>query len=374
MPRGDITKLAEAHAKSTKMTEYKPVTEGFPPGECLSTGCSILNLACSGSVVGGIRKGSLVHIIGDSDTGKSLLALTLLAEASINPDFKEYQLFKDDTEAADRFPIGAMFGKALSERILYPEEDGGGSFLIEDFYFGIHRQLKSTKGKLVYILDSMDGLESHAGMELFETNAELHEKGKTMKQSYGDGKANKNSQNLRKLKMAITKSGSILVIVSQTRDNIDPTTMAEKTHAGGRALKFNATLQMWLAPRGKITKTIRGEDFQIGTLARVRISKNHLIGKYLDFELPMYYGYGIDDEQCSLRWLCGAGSAEHWKLSKGVVTTRGEEGLEKTYNLVELVQEIRTNETLAFSFKRALQMAWDDLETQLRQPGRYGEQ
>ena len=376
MPRGDIANLITAHASKAKAAKYVPLFAPVSEKECLSTGCSVLNLVFSGRVNGGIKDGCPVHVVGDSDTGKSLVGLTILAEASRNKRFDKYGLWKDDAESACSFPIREMFGAELARRLKHPGPDGESSYYIEDFYFNTFRHLQEGPG--VFLLDSMDGLESHAGTELFEENAKRQLAGKELKQSFTDGKAKKNSENLRKLRLLTEKTCSHLIIVSQTRDNIDPTSMSPKTHAGGKALKFNVMYQLWLANGGSLTKSIHGKEHSIGTLARCKVSKNHVTGKYASFMIPIYYGYGVDDEQCSIRWLSDPTGGGIWKVGSGILTTRAECGLDKTYPLREFLGRVRVNSPkyepdLRAAFDEALQKGWDEMEAQLRKPGRYGE-
>jgi RecA/RadA recombinase len=375
MPRAnklDIAKLASDHAVATSEAKYEPLFAPVPASECVPTGVTILNLAMSGRVDGGAKQGTIVHTVGDSDTGKSVLAMTFLAEGSVDPRCAGYDLIKDDPECSDSFPVREMFGSALADRIKHPAgEDGDeNSYYIEDFFFNIYERLQ-TKKPFLYVLDSMDGLESHAGVELFEENAKRAAAGNELKQSYGDGKAKKNSENLRKLKADLKASRSILNIVSQTRDNINPMSMQEQVHAGGRALKFVAQYQMWLAPRGKIVKNIHGKEHACGVLARVRLSKNHVTGRHLDFVMEIPFGYGVDDERTTVRWMCDPTGAGLWKLGKGVVTTKGECGLEKEYKASEFVSLARKSGDFRNAYLMAVQQAWDNLEKQLRKPGRY---
>jgi len=365
-----LDQLVEDHVAKTAAAQYTPLFAAVPVDQCIPTGCTIMNLAMSGRVDGGAKQGSIVHTIGDSDTGKSVLAMTGLAEASIDARCNDYLLYKDDSEQSDSFPVREMFGDSLATRLKHPGKDDTSSYFIEDFFFSIYGLLKKAE-PFIYVLDSMDGLESHAGVDLFEENMKLHAKGKDLKQSYGDGKAKKNSENLRKIKAALKNTKSLLNIVSQTRDNINPMTMAEQVHSGGRALKFVSTYQFWLAPRGKIVRSINGKDHQCGVLARVRFSKNHVTGRHLDFVLEIPFGYGVDDERTTIRWMCDDTGAGLWELAKGVITTKGECGLEKTYKAKEFIAGVRQPGAMRTNYLTAVQMAWDNLETKLRKPGRY---
>ena len=373
MPRKNdaVRRLVDSRVKAVLAVEPVKLFARIPVNKTIPTGVTMLNLAASGDARGGWKKGSIVHVVGDSDTGKSVLAETTPAQVATERRFDKYDLIKDDSESSDSFPTEDMFGKALAKRLRPPNEDGTSSYFIQDFFFSVYGLCKKAR-PFIYLMDSVDGLEGVDNVEKFEENAALHAKGKEMKGSYGDGKAKVASDNLRKIKTALRDTESLLIAVSQTRDNINPNTMAEKTHAGGRAWKFYSQYQMWLAPRGKLTKSVKGKQQEIGTLARVKLTKNHATGKHLDFVMPLYYGYGIDDEQCTLRWMTSKdGAGEVWKMSAGVLTTRAECGLPKIMPLSEFVRAVRTLEPFREQFLDAVQLAWDEMETLLRRPGRY---
>ena len=363
----------EEHQKEApKHLTIEPLFSKVSPKECLPTGITIMNLAMSGRVDGGVKLGTLVHIVGDSETGKSLAAYTMLAEASICTRFRHYDLIKDDVEQSDAFPVEEMFGKDLAKRLQEPHKKDGvpaPSEMIEEFYAGVYKRLKMST-PFVYTLDSMDALEAIDNTEKYEANVELMDKGKKMLGSYGDGKAKINSTNLRKIKAMLKRHQSILIIVSQTRDNINPMTMDPKTHAGGKALKFYSQYQMWLANAGRLTRTINGNKVHCGNLVKFKLSKNQVTGKHLDFEIPFYYGYGIDDEQSIARWMtnkkdgCGL-----WTIKDGSLTTQGEPGLQKKYSIKEFIRLGRGEHRVALL--QAVQKAWDDLEMKIRLPGRY---
>ena len=375
MPRGDIAALAAAHAEKSKQAAFKPLFTPVPEDRCLSMGCSILNLAMSGRVNGGAKLGSTVHIPGDSDTAKSLIGRTILAEATIDKRFDKHSLYLDNADSPDSFPIQQMFGKKLAERMKHPGPDGGSSPLIEDFFFNAFRIF--SKEEAIYLLDSMDGLEARAGMELFVKNLDLHAKGKELKQSMGMNKAKSNSENLRKLIRKIEETRSLLIIISQSRANCDPHSMSPRVHSGGWALKFWSTYQIWLTPMGKLYKTIHGGKHSVGTLVQVKLVKNHVTGKEINFDMSLYYGYGIADEETSVNWLCDPDGGGVWKQEKGNLTTRGETGLPKTVSIKEFLAKTSPNSpqydpVARKSFDVALQLAWDELEAQVRRAGRYG--
>ena len=103
----------------------------------------------------------------------------------------------------------------------------------------------------------------------------------------------------------IKQTSSFLSIVSQTRDNIDPMSPQKKSRSGGKALKFYATHELWLANGGAIKKKER----IIGVKCKVKVSKNKLTGKVREVEFPIYYDYGIDNIASCVDFLV---KEKHW--------------------------------------------------------------
>lgn len=282
-------------AQKTKKPEPEKIAR------CLSSGSTLLNLACTNTAGGAFPEGKYIFFVGDSASGKTFLSMTCFAEAVRNPAFKNYRLIYDNVEDGCMLDLGALFGKTVAKRIESPAQDEDGlsrnSSTVEEFYYNLDDALLQSKkdGKpIVYILDSMDGLSSAAEEEKFLQHKEAFEKGKTAAGSYGDGKAKKNSEGLRKALKGLRETGSILIIISQTRDNLGMG-FATKTRSGGRALRFYATLEIWMSLCGKIKKNIRGKDRTIGVQAKIQIKKNRLTGEAHEVAMDIYPSYGIDD-------------------------------------------------------------------------------
>jgi len=259
------------------------------------TGSTLLNLACSNTVAGAFKLGTLNNIIGDSSAGKSLLCLNMLAEIAQRSEFKDHLFIYDDVERRLFFDIRRLFGSKVADRIVGP--DGpvteSASSTIESFYYNVDNRLREGR-PFFWFLDSMDGLDSEASERKFQENKEAFQKEKEGKGSYGDGKAKINSENMRKITQNLRNTNSALIIISQTRDNLNPG-FQPKTRAGGRALEFYASHIMWLAKVKKIKKMIRGKNRTIGVDVRASISKNSLTGLQTEVDFPLYYGYGLDD-------------------------------------------------------------------------------
>jgi recombination protein RecA len=108
-------------------------------------------------------------------------------------------------------------------------------------------------------------------------------------------KAKVNSTRLRSVVSRIKRHGSILIIISQVRDNISTMSRASETQAGGRALLFYSTISLWTKQVETIQKTYKGEKRRVGSLTECNIKKNRLTGKEWSCRVPILNGYGVDD-------------------------------------------------------------------------------
>jgi len=309
-----------------------------PENGLLSTGSTLLNLACTGRVEGGFLKGHYYFFVGDSDSGKTWLSLTCFAEACLNPAFLGYRLIYDAVEGGALMNIEHYFGKRVAERMEPPEVDDGGeavnSDTAESFYYHVADALDFGK-PFVYVLDSQDSLSSDAEVDKFEKHRKAYRGGKDAAGSYGDNKAKLHSSKLRRLMGPLQETGSILLILNQTRDSFSMFEPA--TYSGGRALKFYATLQLWSRRVGAITKTYRKKERQLGIVAQVRVKKNRVTGRDRSVKIPIYHSFGIDDVGSCVDYLISEG---RWAKTKGGVITVKDLGPSWTGKHNEVVSRI----------------------------------
>lgn len=357
----NVSVLAHDFEKQAKTAKFKPLFTSIQPERCIPTGCRILNLVLSGRIDGGWLRGRIARVIGDSDTGKTMLCLTTLAEMAHDKRFDGWRKVFDDAEVSNEFDM-SQWGQ-LQDQIEAPGENS--SYYIEEFYSNVSKMLQNGT-PFAYVLDSADALESQASVALFNKNMKELDAGKNLSASYGDGKAAIHSKHLRKIKADLKTTESVLLIISQTRDNLDAFSFASKTTAGGKALKFYSCYQVWLAKVKNITRIVNGNVQNIGTLVRVRIDKNHATGKHLDFNMPIYYGWGIDDERCSIQWLL---EQKVWVKTGRHVNTKG--FTEGKVTEKELAVKLRNDAKLRRRFHVLLQTEWDSIESKIRKPGRY---
>lgn len=333
--------------------------------DLLSSGCAVLNLAMSGRTSGGHRKGSYTLFVGQSGAGKTAFALASLAEASINPEFDNYELIHDDTERANVFNIPKLFGKKLARRLRSASEhdekkEAGPSRTIEDFYFNADSWLDQGK-PIIYVCDSMDGLTSRAELEKFATNKKKWKKGKELEGSYGDGKAKKNSENLRGLVQKFEETGSILIIIAQQKFKLNAMPFQDPaTRAGGVALTFYAHVEVWMSVVGKIktAKEIQGRKRTIGSYVNFNIKKNRYTGKQDTVQGQIYYSYGIDDIQSSIDYLL---REKHWNKKSGKINTGDAFGLVSRNKLISLCDTSPKKQRM---LREEVRLCWKGIEDQ----------
>lgn len=325
----------------------------------LSTGSTILNLACSGNARGGFAKGKYHFLVGDSASGKTWLSLTCLAEAAINPEFDKYRFIYDNSEDGALMDIGRFFGDKVAERMESPSVDKDGdpvhSSTVEEFYYNVDDAILEDQ-PFIYILDSMDSLSSRAEQEKFNEQKAAARKGNKTSGSYGDGKAKTNSSHLRKILPHLRKSKSILIVINQTRDNIG-FGFETKTRSGGHALRFYAHLEIWSSIAGKMKKNVRGQDREIGINAKVRVRKNRFTGRLREIQIPLYHSFGIDDVGSCVDYLI---DEKYWIKTKQTINAKDFDITATREKLIAQIQE----RNLESEVSSLVETVWNEIEAE----------
>jgi len=330
------------------------------PEDFLSSGSTLVNLACTGTIGGGFVRGRYHFLVGDSRSGKTFMGLTCLAEACRNPVFNDYRLIYDDVEGGVLLDIEKFFGRKVVERLEPPGFDEEGnpvySTTVEDFYYHVDDALNERK-PFIYVLDSQDSLSSSFEIDKFSEHKDAHRKGKEASGSYGDAKAKVHSSSLRRLMGPLRDTKSILIILNQTRDSFD--LFQKSTYSGGRALLFYATLVVWSSVKGSIEKVVRGKKREIGIYSKVHVKKNRVTGRDRTVVVPIYHSYGIDDIGGCVDFLVDEGV---WEDSKGYITVSDFGDLNgKKMRREELIRVIEEND-LEDSLKQMVGKVWNEIE------------
>jgi recombination protein RecA len=331
--RASLVEQVVSHAENDTPAAPEPDRLFVP------TGSALLNLALSDRADGGYLTGKIVNVIGDSSSGKTFLCLTTLAETAHTPAFDDYLLIYDDAEAASEFNIEKLFGSKTASRILPPSldpEEPGHSHTMLDFQSNIRRLLRGDK-PFIYIQDSFDALTTDEELKHAAENQRLHDAGKDAKGTMGMNKAAQASVLLRLIAADLKRTQSLVVIISQTRDNIDVLSFQRKTRAGGKALYFYCSAELWLGVAQKLSIKVNDKNRNIGVLSRIKISKNKYNGKVREIDLPVLYDYGCDDIGACIDFLVSEG---HWSKNANGGITAGEFGLTATRTkLLDIVDD-----------------------------------
>jgi RecA/RadA recombinase len=284
--------------------------------DLLGTGSTLLNLLFSGNPFGGFLRGKYFFFVGDSASGKTFLSMTCAAESTINPDFQNYRVIYDNVEDGMLMNLDSLFSEATADKVEPPATANGAPVFSEtgeQFYYHLddallragwdNKNKKMVEVKdarpFIYILDSENGLDTDAAdKKFYEHKAAARKEKKAGDKeaagSYGDGKAKMHSQDLRRAMKGLRKTGSILIVLSQTRDNISGYG-ERKTRAGGRALRFYATVECWFTPVEQIKKNVQGKERKVGVRVKGETKKNRITGKLGEVEIDIFPSFGIDD-------------------------------------------------------------------------------
>lgn len=333
--------LKKTRSKSPPISEKK----------LLSTSSTLLNKACTGNPNGGLIKGHYYLLVGDSDSGKTVLGHAILAQATINRRFRKYRLKYDDVEYGVHLPVRKLFGRRAKQRIEYLHSE-----TVEEFYY--NAKAAFDEGPCIYIIDSVDALTSIDETTKFDEQAKAYKSGKQVSGTYGLDKPKKHSTTLRQLLSKLKKHGSILIVINQTRDNIGFGYGDKKTRAGGRALIFYATLQIWTSIRQQLqTKSKVGSSKRsLGILAKFSIKRSRFTGKKCSVEVPIYHTAGIDDIGSCIQYLITEG---RWKLKQGIVISKNKKF--PRMKMEDLVAHIEDN-NLEPRLREIVSETWDKIE------------
>lgn len=279
--------------------------------DVIPTGCITLDAALG---IGGMPKGRIVEIYGPESSGKTTVALHVVAEAQ---KMGGTAAFIDAEHALD--PVYASAIGVNMDDLYISQPDTGEQAL------DICESLVKSGAVDIIVIDSVAALTPRA-----EIDGEMGD-------SFVGLQARLMSQALRKLTAIVNKTKTCVIFINQLREKVGVMFGSPETTPGGKALKFYSSIRLDV----RRTDTIKEGDKFVGNRTKVKVVKNKLASPFRTAEFDLMYGKGISKIGCLVDLAIEYGIIEKSGSWFSYNDNKIAQGKENVKNLLDQNEELR---------------------------------